>query len=274
VVRELLDAGYEVIGLARSDSGAAMLKNAGADVERGALEDLERLRQVAAGADGVIHLAFNHSADFAHHRAALVADLRAVETLGDALRDTGKPFVITDHMNGEASVDAVLAFAHQGVRASIVALAPTVHSDQDKHGFVPQLITIARTRGLSAYVGDGTNRWPAVHRLDAANLYRLALERAPAGSRLSGRAEDGVAFRDIATVIGEHLYVPVASLSPEDAAPHFGFLAPIVAADIPTVAPASGGETRAVLGWQPVQPGLIADLEQGHYFGIQTGRDR
>jgi nucleoside-diphosphate-sugar epimerase len=257
VVRELIDAGHKVVGLARSDNGAAVLKEAGAEVHRGAIDDLDSLHSGAAAADGVIHLAFKH--DFSDFAGALTTDLHAVETMGAALEGSGKPFVITAHLNGAASENA--AFALAGVRSSVVSLAPSVHGEGDK-GFVPRLINIARTKGVSAYVGDGSNRWPAVHRLDAAHLYRLALEKAPAGSRLSGRAEEGVPFRDIAGVIGKHLNLPVVSISREEADAHFGFLGAIAAHDMPR----SSALTQELLGWRPVHPALIPDLEQGHYF--------
>jgi nucleoside-diphosphate-sugar epimerase len=263
VVCELINAGHQVVGLSRSDNGAEMLKKAGAEVHRGDLGNLDSLRSGAAAADGVIHLAFRHEAGLSDFATSLKIDLRAVEAIGAALEGSGKPFVITNHMNGEASEKAV--FALTGVRASIVSLAPTVHGEGD-HGFVPSLINIARTKGVSAYVGDGSNRWPAVHRLDAANLYRLALEKAPAGSRLSGRAEEGVPFHEIANVIGKHLDLPVVSISREEADAHFGFLGALAALDIPSVLPGSNEQTRELLGWQPVNPTLISDLEQGHYF--------
>src|SRR5579871_972983 len=213
VVRELLDAGHQVVGLTRSDAGAEVLKKAGAEVHRGSLDDLDSLHRGAAAADGVIHLAFNHN--FSDFAAALTADLRAVETMGAALEGTGKPFIITAHLNGEPSANAALALT--GVRASVVSLSPSVHGEGDHHGFVPRLISTAREKGVSAYVGDGANRWPAVHRLDAASLYRLALESAPAGSQLDGVGDEGVPFRDIAAVIGRHLNVPVVSIDPEEA---------------------------------------------------------
>jgi nucleoside-diphosphate-sugar epimerase len=262
VVRELINAGHQVVGLARSDNGAEMLKKAGAEVHRGNLDDLDSLHSGAVAADGVIHLAFRH--DFSDFASSLKIDLRAVETMGAAIGGSGKPFVITNHMNGEASENAL--FALTGVRASVVSLAPTVHGEGDKHGFVPRLINIARTKGVSAYVGDGSNRWPAVHRLDAANLYRLTLEKAPAGSRISGRAEEGVPFKDIAGVIGKHLNLPVVSISREEADAHFGFLGALAAIDIPSIIPGSSVQTRELLGWRPVHPTLISDLEQGHYF--------
>jgi nucleoside-diphosphate-sugar epimerase len=258
VVHELITAGHQVVGLTRSDNGAAALKEAGAEVHRGVLDDLDSLRRGAAAADGVIHLAFQHGiSDFA---AALTTDLRAVETMGAALAGTGRPFVTTAHLNGEASDNAVLALA--GVRASVATLSLSVHDEDDKHGFIPRLITIARTKGISAYIGDGANRWPAVHRLDAAHLFRLALESAPAGSRLDGVGDEGVPFRDIAGVIGRRLNLPVVSIPPEEADAHFGpFLGMVAARDIPR----SSAQTQELLGWRPVHPRLIQDLEE-HYF--------
>jgi nucleoside-diphosphate-sugar epimerase len=258
VVRELIGAGHTVVGLTRSDTGAEVLEEAGAEVHHGALDDLDSLHRSAAAADGVIHLAFQHGhPDFA---AALTTDLRAVETMGAALAGTGKPFVTTAHLNGEASDNAVLALA--GVRSSVVSLSLSVHDEGDKHGFMPRLITIARAKGVSAYIDDGSNRWPAVHRLDAARLYRLALESAPAGSRLDGVGDEGVPFRDIAGVIGRHLNLPVVSISREEADAHFGsFLGTVAAVDRPR----SSALTQELLGWRPVHPRLLPDLEE-HYF--------
>jgi nucleoside-diphosphate-sugar epimerase len=260
VVSELLAAGHEVIGLARSDQSAAALSAAGAAAQRGALDDLDSLRAGAAAADGVIHLAFIH--DFSNFDDALTTDLHAVETMGVALEGSGKPFVITGHRNGEASENAGIALADRGVRASIVWLAPSVHGPTDLHGFVPRLIGIAREKGVSAYVGDGSNRWPAVHELDAAHLFRLVLQTAPAGSRWRGVGDEGVPFRQIAEVIGRHLNVPAMSISQEEAATHFGFLGAMASRDIPL----SSAETQERLGWRPIHPGLIADLEAGFYF--------
>lgn len=226
---------------------------------RGVVEDLDLLRKSAATSDGVIHLAFNH--DFSNFAASLSADLRAIEALGEGLAGSGKPLVITAHANGEASEAVALAFIEQGVRASIVSLAPYVHGEGDK-GFVPQFIRIARERGVSAYVGDGTNRWPAIHRLDAAVLFRLAVESAPTGSRLDGVGDEGIPFRDIAGVIGRHLDVPVVSIPHEEAQAVFGFLSMVASLDL---ARSSEG-TKELLGWKPLQQGLLADLEQGHYF--------
>ena len=258
VVRELIGAGHTVVGLTRSDKGAEGLKEAGAEVHRGTLDDLDSLRAAAAAVDGVIHLAFGH--DFSDFAAALTTDLHAVETMGAALEGTGKPFVITAHLRGEASANAVLLLS--GVRSSVVSLSPSVHGEGDHHGFVPRLITIAREKGVSAYIGDGANRWPAIHRLDAAHLFRLALEAAPAGSQLDGVGDEGVPFRDIAEVIGRHLNLPVVSISREEADAHFGaFLGAVAARDFPR----SSVRTQELLGWRPVHPGLIADIEQ-HYF--------
>lgn len=259
VVRELIDAGHQVVGLVRSDHSAAKLKDAGAEVHRGDIDDLASLRSGAAAADGVIHLAFNH--DFSNFAGALTADLRAVEAMGSALEGSDKPFVITTHANGIAAENAVLSLARRGVRTSIIELCPSVHGEGDT-GFVPRLIHIAKTMGISAYVEEGTNRWPAVHRLDAAHLYCLALEKAPAGSRLDGVADEGVPFRDIASVISRRLNIPLVGISREEADTHFGFLSALAALDIPR----SSAATQKLLGWRPIQPTLIADLEQSHYF--------
>ncbi|MDI4649728.1 SDR family oxidoreductase [Cohnella hashimotonis] len=259
VVGELIGAGHQVVGLTRSERGAAALAAAGAEAHAGSLDDLDSLRSGADGADGVIHLAFRH--DFSDFAGSLGIDLRAVEAMGAALKGSGKPLVITAHANGEASENAALALVEQDVRASIVSLAPTVHGEGDK-GFVPIMIDIAREKGVSAYVGDGTNRWPAVHRLDAASLFRLAAESAPAGSRLDGVHDEGVPFRDIAGVIGKHLNLPTASISREEASAHFGFLGMLAGLDIPR----SSAQTQALLGWRPVHAALIPDLEEGHYF--------
>lgn len=260
VTAELIDSGHEVIGLSRSPEGATKLEASGAVAHRGDIDDLESLKSGAAASDGVIHLAFKH--DFANFEKSLEADLRAVETIGSVLLGTEKPFITTAHMNGEASDNTTLALAGRGVRASVASLAPSVHGEGDK-GFVPMLIQTAREKGVSAYVGEGTNRWPAVHRLDAARLFRLAVEKAPAGSRLSGVADEGVPFVEIAQVISRKLNVPLKRITPEEAMAHFGFLGPIVQADLPR----SSAETRTLLDWEPTRPSLIEDLEQGHYFG-------
>lgn len=262
VVRELIGAGHAVLGLSRSAEGAAALQAAGAEALRGDLDDLDCLRCGASAADGVIHLAFKHN--FADFSASLASDLRAVEAMGAAIGGAGRPFITTVHMNGEASERATLAQAERGVRAVLVSLAPSVHGEGDK-GFVPWLIRIARDKGVSAYVGEGANRWPAVHRLDAARLFRLALESAPAGARLHGIGDEGIAFRDIAGVIGRRLGLPVASISRDEANAHFGFLDAVAAADLPR----SSRETQALLAWRPVQPSLLEDLEQDFYFSAR-----
>ncbi|EHJ00602.1 NAD-dependent epimerase/dehydratase [Clostridium sp. DL-VIII] len=264
VVQELINAGHKVIGLTRSDNGAKMLEKVGAEAHFGSLEDLECLRKGASIADGVIHLAFRH--DFADFAGSLAIDLKVIETIGEVLEGTGKPFITTAHANGAASDNATLNLANKGVRASVVSLSPAVHGEGDKHAFIPILIDIARTKGVSAYVGDGSNRWPAIHRLDAAKLYRLALEKAPAGSSLFGRAEEGVRFYDIAETIGKQLNLPVVSISREEAEVHFGFLGILASLDIPSAMPASSAQTRELLGWEPEHLGLIKDIEQGHYF--------
>lgn len=283
LVSELLGAGHEVVGLARSDESAAALKAAGADVQRGDLDDLDCLSNGAASVDGVVHLAFKHEAMLAgDYASAVAADMQAVKAFEDALADTGKPLVTTsgtlmltglgrvgtedDVLASGPRIDAenaVIALAERGVRSSVVRLPPTVHSSLDHHGFVPILIAMARDKGISAYVGDGSNRWPAGHTLDAASLYRRALEAAPGGSRLHAVGDEGVPFRDIAEVIGRHLDLPVVSLAPEEAEAHFGFLGALVSLDNPT----SSTKTRELLGWRPAHPGLIDDLHEGHYFG-------
>jgi nucleoside-diphosphate-sugar epimerase len=282
VVRELLDAGHQVVGLARSDRAAGALTAAGAEVYRGTLDDPSSLHDGAAAADGVIHLAFNNISETTDFAASLQADLRAVEAIGAALDGSGRPFavtsgtfmvatpgrVITEEDPGTPGMPRVeaenvtLSLAQRGVRSSVVRLAPSVHGEGDKAGFISTLIGIARAKGVSAFVGDGSNHWPAVHRLDAARLFRLAVEAAPAGSRLHGAGEGGIAFRDIAEAIGGQLNLPVVSVAAEDAAGHFGFLSGFVSVDNPT----SSALTRERLGWRPEGPGLIADIEEGHYF--------
>ena len=291
VVPELISAGHQVVGLARSDASAAALTAAGAKVHRGALDDLDSLRDAAAASDGVIHLAFKHDLAFSgDFQGAADADRRAVETFGEALAGSDRPFVIASGTLGVApgrvateqdghganpavaawgggpqtrwaTAELVLSLASRGVRSSVVRLPPTVHGDGD-HGFVATLIDIARDKGVSGYIGDGSNRWPAVHRVDAAHLFRLALEEAPAGSTLQGVGDEGVPIRYVADVIGRHLDLPVVAVSPEDAGEHFKWLAGFLAAD----SPASSALTRELLGWQPAHPGLIDDLDQGHYF--------
>jgi len=278
IVRELIDAGHRVLGLARSDAGAKSLIAAGAGVQRGSLEDFESLRSGATAADGVIHTAFIH--DFSNYGPAAEADRRAIETLGSALAGTDRPLIVTsgtllaqrqgplateeDAHNPNfprKSEDAALALAGRGVRASVLRLPPSVHGSGD-HGFVPQLISIAREKGVSAFIGDGLNRWPAVHRLDAAHLYRFVLEKSNAGATYHGVADEGIPTRKIAEAIGRGLNVPVVSKSSEEAADHFGWIARFFGID----GPASSAQTQQRLGWKPVQPGLIADLKEEHYF--------
>jgi nucleoside-diphosphate-sugar epimerase len=284
VVPELIGAGHHVVGLARSDASAAALTAAGAEAHRGAVDDPDSLRSGAAASDGVIHLAFKHDEAFAgHFEAAADADRLAIEVLGGALEGSGRPLVIASGLAGlrvgavateedvpdptspaghrTLSERTALSLAASGVRSSSVRLAPSVHGDGDT-GFVATLVAIARDKGVAGYIGDGTNHWPAVHRLDAARLFRLALETAPPGSVLHGAAEQGVPLRAVAEAIGRHLDVPVASIAPEDAGEHFGWLAGFLAIDVM----ASSARTRDLLAWQPAHPGLIDDLEQGHYF--------
>ncbi|HEX6448043.1 MAG TPA: SDR family oxidoreductase [Trebonia sp.] len=286
VVPELLDAGHEVVGLARSDNSAHVLEAAGAEARRGDLDDLEGLRSAAASVDGVIHLAFKHDLmRTGEFPAAVDADLAAIQALASGLEGTGKPFVISsgtlmlafagitgrpgteaDFASSGPRVNAenfVIGLADRDVRSSLVRLPPIVHSSLDHHGFAHVLIGIARQKGVSGYVGDGSNRWPSVHTLDAARAYRLALESAPAGSRFHAVADEGIPFRDIAGVIGRGAGVPTASISASDAAEQFAFLGGFIGVDNPT----SSEVTRKVLGWDPVEPGLLEDLEHGHYFG-------
>lgn len=291
VVPELLGAGHQVVGLARSDASAAALAAAGAEVQRGTLDDLDVLRSAADASDGVIHLAFKHDIAFSgDFQAAADADRRAVETFGEALVGSDRPLVVASGTLGlapgrvateqdghnldptaaatgggpqtrHATAEFALSLASRSVRSSIVRLSPTNHGHGD-HGFLAAIVGIARDKGVSGYIGDGSSRWPAVHRLDSAHLFRLAVERAPAGSTLHAVGDEGVPIRDIAEVIGRHLSLPVVSIAPDNAAEHFTWLADFLALD----SPASSALTRELLGWEPTHPGLIADLEQGHYF--------
>jgi len=278
IVRELLDAGHQVLGLARSDGSAASIAAAGAGVHRGSLEDVESLRSGAHAADGVIHTAFIH--DFNNYAPAAEADRRAIEAIAGVLAGSDRPLIVTSgtlliQRQGPLTTEddspvpnfprksesAALAAVPRGVRASTLRLPPSVHDDGD-HGFVPMLINLARERHASAYVGDGLNRWPAVHRLDAAHLYRLALEKGSAGAIYHAIGDQGVPFREIATVIGRHLHVPVVSKSGDEVANHFGWFSLFVGVD----GPASSAKTEQALGWRPVHAGLLDDLDRGTYF--------
>lgn len=284
IVPELIQAGHQVLGLARSDAAAQQLAAAGAEVHRGDLEDLDSLRRGAASSDGVIHAGFIH--DFARFQAVCEIDRRAIAALGAALARSERPLIITSGTalvspgrvateNDEpdagsnavprvASEHAAAALLAQGVRAALLRLSPSVHGDGD-HGFLPMLISLAREKRVSAYVGDGSNRWTGVHQLDAALLYRLALERGSPGARYHGVAEEGILFRQIAEVIGERLGIPVVSKSRAEAAEHFGWFAHFAGLDCP----AASKLTRERLEWQPTRPKLIEDLQRStRYFAV------
>jgi len=290
VVPELTSAGHSVVGLARSEASAQALRAAGVEVREGSLDDLDTLSDAAAGSDGVIHLAFKHDVAFSGDFAgAAEADRRAIETFGEALAGSDKPFVIASGVlglatgrvaterdgliaedgdrelggpeRGRANAHRTLAFADRGIRSSVVRLPPTCHGEGD-NGFIPTAIGFARGKGAAAYIGDGAARWPAVHRDDAARVFRLALECAPAGSALHAIGDEGVPIREVAEVFASHLDLPAVSVSPEQAGDYVGWLAPFWGLD----SPASAQITRELLGWQPTRPGLIADLEEGHYF--------
>lgn len=281
VVKELVAAGHKVVGLARSDAGAKAVAAAGGDVLRGDLESRDVLREGAAAADAVIHLAFIH--DFSKFQENCEIDRRAIEALGSALAGSNRPLVVTsgtgllsstrivteedvpasgpNAIPRVASEEAAASVAARGVNVSVVRLPPSVHGDGD-HGFVPLLIGLARKKGVSGYVGEGMNRWPAVHRLDAARVFRLAVEKGISGARYHGLAEEGVPFRDIADVIGRRLNLPVVSKSNGESAEHFGWFAHFAAMDNL----ASSQRTREQLGWEPQQAGLIADVDRPRYF--------
>jgi nucleoside-diphosphate-sugar epimerase len=279
-VAELLDAGHQVVGLARSERAAEAIAALGAEVRRGELDDLDALRAGAAASEGVVHLGYNH--DFSRMDDAARTDRAAIEAIGETLAGSDRPLLIASGTLGLTSgrvateqdlppdpevhprvgnALVALSYGDRGVRALVVRFAPTVHGEGD-HGFVARLVEIAREKGVSGYVGDGSNRWPAVHRLDAGRLVRLAVEDAQAGSVLHATAEDGVPARAIAEAIGRGLGVPAVSIAAEQAGEHFGWLGGFFGAD----APASSTATRAMLGWKPAQPGLIEDLDAGSYF--------
>ena len=278
IVRELITSGHQVLGLARSDSGAATLASMGAEIHRGALEDLESLQGGARNADAVIHTAFNH--DFSRFAQNCADDQHAIEAMGAVLEGSKRPMLVTSGLAliapgrvateedkaapdfPRASESAAAAVGARGVRASAVRLAPSTHGAGD-HGFIPHLINLAREKGVAAYIGDGNNRWPGVHRLDAARLYRLALEQGVESGPYHAVDDEGVPFKAIAEVIGRRLGVPVVSKTPEEAAGHFGWFARFAGMDIPS----SSERTRSALGWKPEQPGLIADIDQPCYFG-------
>ena len=277
IVRELIASGHQVLGLARSDTGASALTAMGAEVHRGALDDLESLRNGARKADAVIHTAFNH--DFSKFLENCAEDRDAIEAMGAVLQGSARPMLVTSGFGSLApgrlaieadrpptvfprlSEAAAIAVAARGVRASTVRLAASTHGEGD-HGFVPHLIAIAREKGVAAYVGDGQNRWPGVHRHDAARLYRLAIEQGVESGPYHAVADEGVPFKAIAEVIGRRLSVPVVSRTHEEAAAHFGWIARFAAMDMP----ASSARTQSTLGWKPEQPGLLADLDQDNYF--------
>ena len=278
IVEDLLAAGHQVLGLARSDASAKVFESLGVEVLRGSLDDLDTLKHGAANSDGVIHCAFIH--DFSNFASSVKKDQLAIQTLGAALEGTNRPFIISSGILGLANnrlateqdppnlktsprgiaEQMAISFSSKGVRSAVIRLPPSVHGKGD-HAFVPRMIGIAREKGVSAYIGDGLNHWPSVHRVDVARLYRLALEKGTAGATYHGVADEGIPFRDIAEVVGKHLNVPVVSKSIEEANDHFGFLGLFVQFD----GPASSKLTQQELGWQPTQSSLLADMEQNYF---------
>ncbi len=288
VVAELLAAGHQVLGLARSEASAEAVDAAGATVRRGDISDLDVLRAAAGDSDGVVHLAFRHDVAFTgDFQSAVDSDLAAIEALGEALAGSDRPLAIASGLAGlkpgavaterdiaeplpgapgrAGNERAALAFAERGVRSISVRFAPTVHGDGD-NGFIARIVAADRAAGAAAYIGEGINRWPAVHRFDAARLVRLGIEGAPAGSVLHAVGEEGVAIRDIAEAIGRGLDLPVTSITAEQAQAHFGFLAGFLALDMA----ASNTLTRKLLSWEPSGPPLVTDLDQGHYYATTT----
>lgn len=279
VVQELISAGHQVLGLARSDASAQKLVNAGAEVLRGDLEDLDSLRIGAGETDGVIHAGFIH--DFTRFAEVCEVDKKAITTIGEVLAGSNRPLIVTSGTAlvspgqlatediippfnpawPRASEQAADEVCRLGVRAAIVRLSPSVHGDDDKHGFIPILINIAREKGFSAYIGEGLNRWNAVHRLDAAHLFRLALENATPGARYHACAEEAVTVRSVAEAIGQRLNIPVRSIAPEAAASHFGWFSQMAAIDCP----ASSKLTQERLNWQPTHATLLSDIDNGIY---------
>lgn len=270
VVEELIYAGHEVTGLARSDASAAALAGAGVHVVRGSLEDLDCLRSAAKASEGVIHTAHNHDFENVRRDVAAAEDFAAIKTMGEALTGTGLPLITTSATAAPTEADdgdpgyvrypaeqATLALAAQGVRSMVVRLPPTVHGDEDRTGFIPRLIALALEKGRSVWIGAGQNRWPSVHRRDAAHLFRLALENGKAGSRYHAVHEEGIPTRDIAEAIGKRLNQPAGSIPAQEAPDHFGFLAHILEMDIHATSIA----TQKALGWSPKHPGLIEDIK-------------
>ncbi|WP_367867022.1 SDR family oxidoreductase [Pedobacter sp. WC2423] len=289
IVQELLNAGHQVLGLARSAASAKKLTDAGAEVHRGDLEDLDSLRSGATQADGVIHAGFIH--DFTRFAEVCEVDKIAIETIGRILAGSDRPFIVTSGTAlispGKLATENIIppvnpdwpraseqtadAVAVSGIRAATVRLSPSVHGDEDKHGFIPILVNIAKEKGVSAYVGEGQNRWNAVHRLDAAHLFRLALENATSGARYHASAEEAITVKTIAEAIGKQLNIPIISVAPEVAAEHFGWFSHMAAIDCPT----SSQWTQEHLNWHPTNVSLLTDIENGIYTnaGRNAGSD-